>query len=251
MNIVIRSVMIGLGTAALQSIGASSAQIAPYIGPRMSPPPAKATGSGGVRLDAAQFGLTPNVPPSADPRDFNGMYFPQNGIRGTAVKNYNIDAAGLLTCRPEIQIGAGPYPEQIFQTPDRITFIEEYNHMIRRVYLNSRFPKKIAPSSTGMSIGHWDGNTLVIETRGLKDTVALNDYTQLASVNHIVERLSKIDDGKILEDVAQVDGVDHSGKPAHVKIDESVSWIGTGHVFEAICEEDAGMFYVNSGSKPQ
>ena len=67
------------------------------------------------------------------------------------------------------------YGMEVMQTKDKITFFSELNDALRRVYLDGRKPtQKILddPTYAGYSTGHWEGDTLVV------DTVALHDLTR-------------------------------------------------------------------------
>jgi hypothetical protein len=65
------------------------------------------------------------------------------------------------------------FPLEVLQSPGQVTIIAEAFAQLRRIYLNE---KQIAfedaePLFWGHSVGHWEGNTLVVNTIGLKDTV--------------------------------------------------------------------------------
>lgn len=52
---------------------------------------------------------------------------------------------------------------QVFQTPDSVALLNEMNHNFRVIPLDGRAPAGL-PQWTGDSRGHWDGDTLVVET---------------------------------------------------------------------------------------
>ena len=52
---------------------------------------------------------------------------------------------------------------QLFQTPDQVVLLNEMNHNFRVIPLDGR-PTAGLPQWTGESRGHWDGDTLVVET---------------------------------------------------------------------------------------
>jgi hypothetical protein len=103
------------------------------------------------------------------------------------------DASQL--CVPTAFFGAGAgYPTLIIQTRKQITIINEENHRTRFIYLDRKFPKVVRPSYSGYAVGHWEGDTLVIETRGLRPrqgSTALPDY-------RVIERIRKINNGRQL-----------------------------------------------------
>src|SRR5207302_9812643 len=57
---------------------------------------------------------------------------------------------------------------QMFQHGDSITIVYLVDHQVRRVRLNAQHPANVTPSWYGDSVGHYDGDTLVIDTVGVK-----------------------------------------------------------------------------------
>ena len=94
-----------------------------------------------------------------------------------------------------------PYPIEFLQTTGRVTILYEYEHLVRRVYLDGRaHPGDFDPTPMGHSTGRWDGDALVVETIGLADTTLLNT-TGLPHSDRLrlVERIRRILDGNVLE----------------------------------------------------
>ena len=82
----------------------------------------------------------------------------------------------------------GGYPVEFIQRPEQLTIIYETHNEVRRVFLDGRRidPKDILPSRGGVSYGHFEGDTLVVETTGLKESI---DQATAHSENaRIVER---------------------------------------------------------------
>jgi hypothetical protein len=85
---------------------------------------------------------------------------------------------------------------QVIQQPNQITFLYEEDYVVRRVRLNERHPLRLTPSWYGDSVGHYEGDTLVIETVGVKvgpfSTVDRfgTPYTEAL---HVVERYRLVD----------------------------------------------------------
>ena len=63
---------------------------------------------------------------------------------------------------------------QIVQTPDAIMILVEMVHDVRVVRMNSEHEPPVMRKWLGDSIGHWDGDTLVVETNGFRDDVWLD-----------------------------------------------------------------------------
>jgi hypothetical protein len=86
---------------------------------------------------------------------------------------------------------------QMIQQPDRITILYDYDHQVRHVRMNEAHPAQVAPSWYGDSIGRYDGDTLVIDTVGVKiGPFAMVDWygTPYTQALHVVERYRLIDD---------------------------------------------------------
>jgi hypothetical protein len=94
------------------------------------------------------------------------------------------------------------YGMEIMQTKDRITFFSELNDALRRVYLDGRKPdaKHLDdPTYAGYSTGHWDGDTLVVETVALHPDSFIEGFTPHSDAMTVSERIRFTAPG-ILED---------------------------------------------------
>jgi hypothetical protein len=99
-------------------------------------------------------------------------------------------AACLPSGNPRII--AAPYPLQIIQTPDEVVFLYEVQHLFRVIHMNAKHPAKLTPSFFGHSVGHWEGDTLVIDTVGLTNLTQIDENGTLHSDNlRVVERIRK------------------------------------------------------------
>jgi hypothetical protein len=77
-----------------------------------------------------------------------------------------------------------------------ITIIYDQNANVRHIRMNAAHPAKLAPTPMGDSIGRWDGDTLVIDTVGVKvDRFSSVDRfgTPQSEAMHVVERYRLID----------------------------------------------------------
>jgi len=112
-------------------------------------------------------------------------------------------ASPHLTCRPT---GVQGFTAQkgamlILQSPDKVAMIFEHDREVRHVYLNQAHPADLKPSYTGDSTGHWDGDTLVIDTIGYNGKGQLDEIgNPHSSQMHLVERWTKSKDGDTLTD---------------------------------------------------
>lgn len=66
---------------------------------------------------------------------------------------------------PSVMLSMVTYPVEIIQHPKRITMLAEMEMQVRRIYLDGRgHPGDYPTTRVGHSIGHWEGETLVIDT---------------------------------------------------------------------------------------
>jgi len=85
-------------------------------------------------------------------------------------------ANGSVLCVPygvPTMMSIAIYPVEIIQAPKQITIIGEAFSEVRRVYMDRPQAKleDVAPGYYGRSVGHWEGDTLVVDTIGIKPTV--------------------------------------------------------------------------------
>jgi hypothetical protein len=86
---------------------------------------------------------------------------------------------------------------QMLQLPDQIAILYLRDHEVRRVRLNQLHPTRVRPSWYGDSVGHYEGDTLVIDTVGVRTDrpVAMVDMygTPYSPALHVIERYRLID----------------------------------------------------------
>jgi hypothetical protein len=91
-------------------------------------------------------------------------------------------------------------PLYIVQTPKIVWMIWEFDSQVRRIYLNQPHSKNPKPGWFGESVGHYEGDTLVVDTIGLSDKAFIDFYrTPHTGKLHVIERYRMIDGGKSLE----------------------------------------------------
>jgi hypothetical protein len=85
---------------------------------------------------------------------------------------------------------------EMFQEPDRITMMYRQGDEVRHVRMNQPHPAQVTPSWYGDAVGHYEGDTLVIDTVGIKiGPFAMVDMygTPHTSALHVVERYRLVD----------------------------------------------------------
>jgi hypothetical protein len=85
---------------------------------------------------------------------------------------------------------------QMLQQPEKITILYSNDHEVRRVRLNDLHPARVTPSWYGDSVGRYEGDTLVIDTVGVRigPFAMLDMYgTPHSPALHVVERYRLLD----------------------------------------------------------
>ncbi len=108
--------------------------------------------------------------------------------------------------------------EPIFfvQTPKIVYIVWQRDQNVRRVYLNQPHSKDIKPSVFGESVGHYEGDELVVDSIGMQpgEYLYLDNYrTPFTKDLHVVERWKMIDGGKKLQVSVTVDDPGAFHKP--------------------------------------
>jgi hypothetical protein len=106
--------------------------------------------------------------------------------------------------------------EPIFfvQSSNKVLMIHSGNEEVRHIYLDVHHSANPKPSWYGESVGHYEGDTLVIDTIGLNDKTFVDNYrTPHSEKLHVVERWKMIDDGKMLEVDIKVEDPDAFNAP--------------------------------------
>jgi hypothetical protein len=86
---------------------------------------------------------------------------------------------------------------QLLQEKDQVAILYMLDHHIRRVRLNGTHPARVKPSWSGDSIGRYDGDTLVVDTVGIKlGPVSMSDQfgSPQSEALHLVERYRLVDE---------------------------------------------------------
>ncbi len=98
---------------------------------------------------------------------------------------------------------AVPYPFKIINSPGMVVILYEAVHGYRQIFLDGRqFPKDPNPTWMGYSIGHWEGDTLAVETTGFNNKGWLdNDGRPATDALHVTERFHRKDVGHMDLDI--------------------------------------------------
>ena len=106
-------------------------------------------------------------------------------------------------CWPNGVPGFLLYPVQpiyFVQGPKEVLMISQEDHQVRRIYLNVPHSQRVKLSWHGESVGHYEGDTLVVDTVGMNDQTYIDNYrTPHTDKLHVVERFRMSEGGKTLE----------------------------------------------------
>jgi len=119
-------------------------------------------------------------------------------------KNGKISLAGVSYPTPSNQCWPAGVPfvfssnigMEMLQQPDRITILYSNDHEVRHVRLNQPHPVRLTPSWYGDSVGHYEGDTLGVDTVGVKvGPFAMVDMygTPHSQALHVLERYRLLD----------------------------------------------------------
>jgi len=100
----------------------------------------------------------------------------------------------------------GMFPMEVLETPGQITIIQEAYNQVRRIYFDGELPppEDAEPLFAGHSIGRWEGDTLVVDTVGIKDYVEFRNVPH-SSAMRIVERIRLVGDDYMENQVTVTD----------------------------------------------
>ena len=100
-------------------------------------------------------------------------------------------------------------PIHFMQTPKEVIMIFSGDAQVRHVYLDVPHSADVKPSWYGESVGHYEGDTLVVDTIGLNDKTFIDNYrTPHSEKLHVVERYKMIDGGKTLQVTFRIEDPD-------------------------------------------
>ena len=100
------------------------------------------------------------------------------------------------------------------QTPKEVVMIFDGDMQVRHVYMDVPHSKNPKPSWYGESVGHYEGDTLVVDTIGQNAKAQVDSYrTPHSDKLHVVERWRKIDNGNGLEVEVTIDDPDTFNQP--------------------------------------
>lgn len=160
-----------------------------------------------------RFAPTPIPEPPLKP-EFMAAWREKQRLLATRMEEGQPAGDNYVRCIPDGMpaMMMGMFPMEVFQRPEQINITQEAFNQTRRIYFNQALPRwdEIDPTFFGRSVGHWDGDTLVVETTGVKDYVTFRWVPHAESMT-ITERISLIDADHLKDEVTVED--EHLERP--------------------------------------
>jgi hypothetical protein len=199
---------------------------------------------------------------SADPRDFSGVWnlrLRDRRIRTTTremppltplgQKEWKTRSQAELDGNPVADASAycwphgvprvmnSPYPIQFIASPGEMTIVHEVAHNTRHIYLDEPMPAQVKTTFMGTSVGRWEGDTLVVQTKGVDDRTWIDEEGIIHSKElSVVERFRKIENGMALEDEITITDPVFFTKSWVTRL--TYGWRPDMRITEYICEEN-------------
>jgi hypothetical protein len=136
----------------------------------------------------------------------------------------------------------GFQPLYFVQTPKEVVMIYSNDQQVRHVYLDVPHSANPKPSWYGESVGHYEGDTLVVDTIGLNDKTFVDNFrTPHTEKLHVVERFKLVDGGKAMQVDITFDDLDAFNTPWSVMqrydrvarpMDEEICAENNQHLFD-------------------
>ena len=176
--------------------------------------------------------MVPEAPLSVAGRllvDRNAAAMAEGRIMHTAWTSCRPGAVSTMTMPREAIV--------VLQSPEELTILYEMPRMARRVRMNAAHPQDLSPSYVGDSIGHWEGNTLVIDTVGFNGYAELDARGQPTSpALHTVERLTLSPDGSGIDIEVTITDPEYYDGPFTIR--RAWNRSSAAHPFEYDCMEN-------------
>ena len=137
-----------------------------------------------------------------------------------------------------MQFHTHPQPRKIVQTPNVIVIIYEANYGLREIFMDGRKLPTGEPEPWwyGYSVGHWEGDTLVVETTHVKDLTWLDvEGSPLTESGKVTERMRRTSFGNMETEIT-VDDPKAYTKPWTVKVYHKLA--ADDEIIEFVCHEN-------------
>lgn len=145
-----------------------------------------------------------------------------------------------LLCLPEgpVDMLIPPYDIQLIHQLDKVYMLTEWGNKVRIIYLDEQHPPNLKPSWNGHSVGHWEGETLVVDTVGLDERaplLSMRGAVPRSDALHIVERITVSEDGDTITAEVMIEDPKVFTQPWSMNL----TWLRRPdpHVYEFVCAD--------------
>lgn len=141
-----------------------------------------------------------------------------------------------------------PAPFKIVQDPNLLVLLYESRTIYRQIFTDARpFPEDPQPAWYGYSVGHWEGDTLVVESMGYNDRFWLDTQGRPSTEQlRVIERFSRPSFGRLEVEIT----VDDPGAyTAPWTVTQTMHYLPDTDLIEHICQE-ANRFPEQIGLEP-
>lgn len=99
-----------------------------------------------------------------------------------------------------------PYPIEFVYSPGRVNILIETYSEIRRIYVDGRpLPEDPDPFFNGHSVGHWEGDTLVVDTVGISPLVSVIPGLHATETTRFHERITRVAPDRLVDEITIID----------------------------------------------
>ena len=186
-------------------------------------------------------------------------------LSGTPV--YSLHASCYPVGVLEFDLEPMTRPMYIVQGPKEVVMVLTSFSDVRHIYLTDKHEANARRSWYGDSIGHYEGDTLVVDTIGFNDQTSVDGFgTPHTNKLHVIERFRMLDNGEILELNVHVEDPGAFTTPwnailryrryeevAQRRSVQNVAALATteeGPLQEAICPDNPNPFFPGQHARP-
>lgn len=201
--------------------------------------------------------------------DFSGLYMPSRDfsrVKGFPMKDLpftewarhyydefisiydpNKDQPAFICVPPGMPVSmamVAPFPLEIIQRPHDITMFFEAYFQYRKIYLEGYdHPAPVLPTNMGYSVGHWEGDTLVVETTNLAERT--QGTTIISDEARIEERLKLEKDDKGNKSlVDKITLIDPKAYTENIEMTGIWNWSPDTPILEYVCTNEIYQQYL-------
>jgi len=182
--------------------------------------------------------------------EFGGLVLTAEAAAHAATWNAEQEMTINRVCLPPSIVYAvqGPFPFEVFQTPELVVFKYEYFDQVRLIFMDGRSAPDNQPhSKMGFSVGRWEGPELVVETSHISASTITNNGLDHTDGITMVERYRLSDDGTRLH------ATQWFSDSAVIETDGAryITWTNRPgeHVYPYECDPSFALEYAQVGSE--